>query len=44
MALRKRNSGAKSDRELFKGSKDMASLLVCTQKTIFGWGLRIFCE
>jgi len=30
VALRARNSGAKSGRELFKGSKDAASLLVCT--------------
>jgi len=32
VALRKRNSGAESSRELFKGSKDMASPLVCIQK------------
>jgi len=25
-------------------SKDMASLLVCTRKKFFGWGLRIFCD
>jgi len=29
-------------RELFKPSKDLASLLVCTRKKIFGWGLQIF--
>jgi len=39
-----RSSGAVSGRELFKGSKDVASLLVCTRKKIFGWGMRIFCE
>ena len=44
MALRARNSGLKSGRELFKGSKDAASLLVCTRKKFFAWGLRIFCE
>ena len=32
VALRVHNSGAKSGRELLKGSKDVASLLVCTQK------------
>jgi len=32
MALCVGNSGAKSGGELFKGSNDMASLLVCTQK------------
>jgi len=42
MALRKCNSGAKSGKELFKGSKDLASVLVCTRKKIFGWGLWIF--
>jgi len=24
--------------------KRSASLLICTRKKIFGWGLRIFCE
>ena len=32
MALRECNSGAKGGRELFKGSKDLASLGVCTRK------------
>jgi len=32
VALRVRNSGAESDRELFKGLKDAPSLLLCTQK------------
>jgi len=44
MALRTRNSGAESGRELFKGSKDAASFLVCTQKNFFAWGVRIFYE
>jgi len=44
VALRERNSGAKSGRELFKGSKDVVSILVCTQKKIFSWGLWNFCE
>jgi len=38
VTLRERNSGARSGRELFKGSKDVASLLVCTQKQIFWLG------
>jgi len=29
MAFHERNSGAESGRELFKGSKDLASFLVC---------------
>ena len=32
MALRKRNFGTESSRELLKGSKDTASLPVCTRK------------
>jgi len=44
MDLRERNSGAESGRELFKGSKDAASLLVCTRKKCFVWGMQIFCE
>jgi len=43
MALCERNSGAKSSRELFKGSKDSASLLVCTRKKLLVGGVRIFC-
>jgi len=38
------NLGAESGKELFKGSKDAASLLVCARKKFFGWGLRIFYE
>jgi len=38
MVLRARNSGAESGSELFKGSKDVASLLVCTRKKIFWLG------
>ena len=44
VALRTRNAGAESSGELFKGSKDAASLLLWTRKKLFGWGLRIFCE
>jgi len=31
-------------KELFSGSNGSASLLVCTQKKFFGWGLRILYE
>jgi len=30
--------------DLVKVSKDAASLVVCTRKKFFGWGMRIFCE
>jgi len=36
------SSFADCARELFKGSKGSASLLVGTQKNFFGWGLRVF--
>ena len=42
MALRVRNSGAESGRELFKSLKDAASLLVCTQIKIFVGGCGFF--
>jgi len=38
VALRVRNSGTESGRELLKGSKHAASLLVCTQKKFFWLG------
>jgi len=37
VALCERNSGIESGRQLFKGSKDSASLLVCIKKKLFGW-------
>jgi len=37
-----RNSGAESGRELFKGSKDVASLLVRTRKIFFACGCGFF--
>jgi len=43
MALRVRNSGADSGRELFKSSKYLASLLVCTQENILWLGMQTFC-
>jgi len=42
MALRRHNSGTESIRELFKSSKDLASLLVCSEKKYFGFGFQIF--
>jgi len=44
VALHTFNSSAESGSELFKGSKEAASLLVYTQKKFFAWGLRIFYE
>ena len=38
------SSTADCTKELFKGSNRSASLLVCSQKKIFCWGVRIFCE
>jgi len=31
-------------RELFKGSNGSASLVDCTRKNFFGWGIQIFCD
>jgi len=42
MALRAPNSGTESGRELFKDSKDSASLLVCTRKKFLLGGLGFF--
>jgi len=38
MSLQGRNSSTESTTELFKPSKDMASLQVCNEKKIFGFG------
>jgi len=38
VALRTPNTGAEGGRELCKGSKDLASLLVCTQKNFWFGG------
>ena len=43
MALRARYSGVESGRELFKSSRDAASLLVCTPKNFLVGGV-FFCE
>jgi len=44
VTLHERNAGAENGREPFKGSKDAASLLVCTRKNIFWLGDADFCE
>jgi len=44
VALRKNFSGPVRATDLVKGSKDAASLVACTRKKFFGWGLQIFCE
>jgi len=38
------SSSADCARELFKGWNGSASLIDCTRKKLFGWGLRILCE
>ena len=42
--LYQHHSSTDCTRVLFKPLKDLASLLVCTRKKFFGWGLQIFCE
>jgi len=44
VALHARSSGTESGRDLVKGSKDSASLLVCTWKKCFSCRLWISCE
>jgi len=44
VALHGNFSGQVSATDLVEVSKDAASLLVCTQKIFFDWGMRIFCE
>ena len=44
MALCAGNSGTKRGREMIKGSKDVARVLVGTEKKILVSGVRIFCE
>jgi len=38
------SSSADCTRELFKGSNGSESLVDCTRKKFFGWGLWIFCD
>jgi len=42
VALRRNFSGPVCSTDLVKVSKDVASLLDCTRKNIFAWGLRVF--
>jgi len=44
VALNRNFSGPVRATHLEKVSKDTASLLVCTRKKFFAWGVRIFCE
>jgi len=44
LPYQRHSSSADCARELFKGSNRSDSLLDCTRKKFFGWGLRIFCE
>jgi len=37
-------SGPVSATDLVKSSKDAASLVACTRKKFFGWGVRVFCQ
>ena len=38
------SSSADCATELFNGSNGSASLVECTRKKIFAWGVRVFCE
>jgi len=38
------SSSADCARELFNGSNGSASRVDCTQKKLFAWGVRVFCE
>jgi len=44
MALRGNFSGLVSATNPIKVSKDVASLVACTLKKFFAWGVRVFCE
>jgi len=37
-------SSADCARELFNNSNGSASLVDCTRKKIFAWGVQVFCE
>jgi len=38
------SSSADCARELFNGSNGSVSLVDCTRKKFFAWGVRVFCE
>jgi len=44
LPYQRHSSSACCARELFKGSNRSASLVDCTLKKFFGWGMRIFCD
>jgi len=44
VALRRNISAPVQVMDLVEVSKDAASLVVCTRKKIFGWGVQVFCE
>jgi len=44
VALRGDFSGPLCSTDLVKVSKNVASILVCTRKKNFAWGMRVFCE
>jgi len=44
VALRENISAPVWVTDLVEASKDAASLLVCTRKKIFAWGMWVFCE
>jgi len=44
VALPTRSSSVNCARELFNGSNGSASLVDCTRKKIFAWGVQVFCE
>jgi len=44
LALHKNFSAPVQVTDLVKASKDAASLLVCTRKKLFAWGVQVFCE
>jgi len=44
LPYQRHSSSADCARELFNGSNGSASLVNCTRKKIFVWGVRFFCE
>jgi len=44
VALHGNLSGPVSATDPVKSSKESASLVACSRKKCFGWGVRIFCE
>jgi len=44
VALRGNFSSPVSATDLVKSSKDSTSLVLCTRKTFFAWGMLICCE